>query len=214
MARPAATGGSWSGWASARSSWRRRKTTTRTSCRGRTSERLPSPSESPPRDFRATPETRLFPRTLHTYTCEQVIAVLDRDILAQLVGGYRYHQERCAEAVAGRGVVAPPALTSLECCYAEGAWVYRVTAAAGATVFEGPSRAHPTCGHYAQGEHVRVLQVISPHISPYLPTSPHTSPYLPHPGCQWMVAARAGGPPLALLLGLPARRGVGGARGR
>ncbi|EOD24235.1 hypothetical protein EMIHUDRAFT_238773 [Emiliania huxleyi CCMP1516] len=85
-----------------------------------------------------------------------VIAVLDRDILAQLVGGYRYHQERCAEAVAGRGVVAPPALTSLEHCYAEGAWVYRVTAAAGAA---GPSRAHPTCGHYAQGEHVRVLQV-------------------------------------------------------
>jgi hypothetical protein len=96
------------------------------------------PSETPPRDFRATPETRLFPRTLHTYTCEQVIAVLDRDILAQLVGGYRYHQEKCAEAVAGRGVVAPPALTSLEHCYAEGAWVYRVTAAAGAAVFEGP----------------------------------------------------------------------------
>eukprot|EP00966_Prymnesium_polylepis_P238665 5519552-Prymnesium_polylepis.1 len=35
----------------------------------------------------------------------QVIAVLDYDILRQLVGGAEYHKERCEEAVAGRGVV-------------------------------------------------------------------------------------------------------------
>ena len=46
----------------------------------------------------------------------QVIAILDHDILRQIVGGYQYHKERCEEAVAGRGVVDPPALTSLEGC--------------------------------------------------------------------------------------------------
>lgn len=50
----------------------------------------------------------------------QVIAVLDHDILRQLMGGYQYHKERCEEAVQGRGVVDPPALTSLEGCYLPG----------------------------------------------------------------------------------------------
>ena len=43
-----------------------------------------------------------------------MIAVLDYDILRQLVGGYEYHKEKVEEAKAGRGVVEPPALTSLE----------------------------------------------------------------------------------------------------
>ena len=42
----------------------------------------------------------------------QVIAILDYDILRQLVGGAEYHKERCEEAVAGRGVVKPPCLTA------------------------------------------------------------------------------------------------------
>ena len=50
----------------------------------------------------------------------QVIAILDHDILRQLAGGAEYHKERVAEALAGRGVVKPPALTSLEGCYLPG----------------------------------------------------------------------------------------------
>ena len=58
-------------------------------------------SETLPRDLRETSEPHpsrgyTYAQPLHTYSCEQVIAVLDRDILAQLVGGYRYHQEKCA----------------------------------------------------------------------------------------------------------------------
>ena len=85
----------------------------------------------------------------------QVIAVLDHDILRQLVGGYQYHQEKCAEAVAGRGVVAPPALTSLEGCALPGLWVYRVVADKGVAVFDGPSRSRSACGHHAEGDYVR-----------------------------------------------------------
>ena len=50
----------------------------------------------------------------------QVIAILDHDILRQLAGGAEYHKQRVAEALAGRGVVKPPALTSLEGCYLPG----------------------------------------------------------------------------------------------
>ena len=50
----------------------------------------------------------------------QVIAILDHDILRQLAGGAEYHKQRVAEALAGHGVVKPPALTSLEGCYLPG----------------------------------------------------------------------------------------------
>ena len=84
----------------------------------------------------------------------QVIAVLDHDILRQLMGGYQYHKQRCEEAMAGRGVVDPPALTTLEGCSLPGVWIYRVTAEKGVAVFEGPSRQHNTCGHQAHGNYV------------------------------------------------------------
>ena len=61
----------------------------------------------------------------------QVIAVLDYDILRQLVGGAEYHKRRVDDAVAGRGVVDPPALTSLEGCYLPGQWIYQVVAKEG-----------------------------------------------------------------------------------
>ena len=35
----------------------------------------------------------------HAPPSRQVIAILDYDILRQLVGGAEYHKERCAEAV-------------------------------------------------------------------------------------------------------------------
>ena len=89
----------------------------------------------------------------------QVIAVLDHDILRQLIGGYQYHKEKCEEAVQGRGVVEPPALTSLEGCYLPGVWVYRVVAERGVSLFEGPSRSHASCGHHAEGHYVRGLEL-------------------------------------------------------
>ena len=60
-----------------------------------------------------------------------MIAVLDISILRQLVGGAEYHKQRCADAVAGRGVVKPAAITTLEGAFLEGAWVYRVEAGTG-----------------------------------------------------------------------------------
>ena len=91
----------------------------------------------------------------------QVIAILDIDILEQLAGGYEYHKQRCAEAVAGRGVVAPPALTSLEGAFAaagEGRWVYRVAAASGVAVYATPTAGAVPCGKRAEGEYVVGLE--------------------------------------------------------
>ena len=91
----------------------------------------------------------------------QVIAILDIDILEQLAGGYEYHKQRCAEAVAGRGVVAPPALTSLEGAFAaagEGRWVYRVAAASGVAVYATPAAGAVPCGRRAEGEYVVGLE--------------------------------------------------------
>ena len=85
----------------------------------------------------------------------QVIAVLDRDILSQLIGGAEYYQEKCDEAMKGRGVVDPPALTSLEGAFKAGAWVYTVVAVDGATVYGGASRTAEVLGRHAAGDYVR-----------------------------------------------------------
>ena len=71
----------------------------------------------------------------------QVIAILDHDILRQLAGGAEYHKQRVAEALAGRGVVKPPALTSLEGCFLPGSWIYRVEAEGGVPVLAAPGGA-------------------------------------------------------------------------
>lgn len=71
----------------------------------------------------------------------QVIAILDYDILRQLVGGAEYHKEKVEEALAGRGIVKPPALTSLEGCFLPGSWIYRVEAEGGVPVLAAPGGA-------------------------------------------------------------------------
>jgi hypothetical protein len=84
----------------------------------------------------------------------QVIAILDNDILRQLAGGAEYHKQRVAEAVAGRGVVKPAALTSLEGCYLPGSWVYRVEVEGGVPVLSspgGPPWGRRECGDYVRG---------------------------------------------------------------
>ena len=75
--------------------WRRRRRTTRRSCLGRRGEletREPTPS---PRLPRRLPRRR--PRRLAYTALGQVIAVLDRDILRQLIGGAKYHAQKVAE---------------------------------------------------------------------------------------------------------------------
>ncbi|KAL1504471.1 hypothetical protein AB1Y20_010876 [Prymnesium parvum] len=89
----------------------------------------------------------------------QVIAVLDYDILRQLAGGAQYHKERCAEAVAGRGVVDPPALTSLEGCYVPSTFIFRVEAEGGVPLYSSPSLDAMPSGRRAQGDYVRGLEL-------------------------------------------------------
>ena len=89
----------------------------------------------------------------------QVIAVLDYDILRQLVGGAEYHKQKVAEAKAGRGVVEPPALTSLEGCYLPGTWVYRVISEKGVPVLETPLDDGRPCGRHGCGEYVRGVEL-------------------------------------------------------
>ena len=89
----------------------------------------------------------------------QVIAVLDYDILRQLVGGAEYHKQKMSEAKAGRGVVEAPALTSLEGCYQAGCWVYRVLSADGVPIVEHPSDDARPCGRLDDGDHVKVAEI-------------------------------------------------------
>lgn len=87
----------------------------------------------------------------------QVIAVLDYDILRQLVCGAEYHKDRVAEAMAGRGVVDPPALTSLEGCYQPGNpfLLYRVIAEEGVPLLAAPSIEATPCGRRKKGDYLR-----------------------------------------------------------
>lgn len=92
----------------------------------------------------------------------QVIAVLDREILSQLIGGAEYHKYNCAEAMSGRGVVKPPAVTSLEGLVPPAGmagWLYRVTSPSGITVLSHPSLAAAPTGHRRCGEFVRAVEI-------------------------------------------------------
>ena len=130
----------------------------------------------------------------------QVIAVLDHDILRQLVGGAEYHKERCREAKAGRGIVDPAALTSLEGCAQPGGgvWIYRVACDRGVAVFEGPSRTANPVGHHAEGDYVRAVEIRHGwlQLDPVARRARYSSRYRRE---EWVELAGAPGEPAALV---------------
>eukprot|EP00965_Chrysotila_dentata_P044415 1476643-Pleurochrysis_carterae.AAC.3 len=74
-------------------------------------------------------------------------------------GGYEYHKRRVAEAVAGRGVVSPLGLASLEGAYMPGCWLFRVLPAEGVQLHTRPSAEAPRCGELLGGEYVRGVEL-------------------------------------------------------
>jgi hypothetical protein len=89
----------------------------------------------------------------------QVIAILDQQILNQLYNGARFHAQRVAEAMAGRGDAVPaPAQCSLEGAVQEGRWLYRVEGDT-VTLRAAPSPGAPVVGKRKRGEYVRALEV-------------------------------------------------------
>ena len=88
----------------------------------------------------------------------QVIALLDQDILSQLVWAARHRKERVAEAKAGGGMPKPKPFT-LEGAFEPGTWLFRIVDEGGARVYSKPEDGARSRGKRRQGEYVRGVEL-------------------------------------------------------
>lgn len=88
----------------------------------------------------------------------QVIALLDMDIMQQLVWAARHRRRKVAEAVSGKDQPAPtPA--SLEGAAAQGRWLFRVVAPDGVELLETPFAGADVRGTREEGDYLRGIEL-------------------------------------------------------
>ena len=88
----------------------------------------------------------------------QVIAILDVDMVQQLLWSSEHRKKKVRDAKAGKNASAPPR-ASLEGAYAPGRWLFRVVAAAGVSLKVTPDDDGMEVGRREKGEYIRGVKL-------------------------------------------------------
>jgi hypothetical protein len=88
----------------------------------------------------------------------QVIAILDLDMVQQLLWSSEYRKQKVRDAMAGKTATAV-ARASLENAFAPGRWLFRVVASEGVELRTEPDDSAPVAGNRIAGEYLRGVKL-------------------------------------------------------